>query len=67
MTHCLTMQDNYYVKDLIQRIEGKYHNGAYRSVLHARTNQPDLTFRKPAMHSWQLHITDHSALQSWSK
>ena len=26
------MQDNYYVKDLIQRIEGTYRNGAYRSV-----------------------------------
>ena len=26
------MQDNYYVRDLIQRIEGKSANGAYRSV-----------------------------------
>ena len=28
----VSMQDNYYVRDLIQRIEGKPANGAYRSV-----------------------------------
>ena len=55
MRRCFTMQDNYYVKDLVQRIEGRYHNGAYRSVFHASTDQPELTPQKPMMFSQQLH------------